>query len=344
MQVDQQSKEEKHSRDTLVRQWQLLRMIPRHPAKISPAELVNRLNEMEFHVYPRKIQRDLNLLATLFPIESDTRSKPYGWYWPKNVQSMDVPGMDSHTALAFWLAKQHLEALLPTATAQKLQSHFKTAAQVLDTVSNNKGTNAWREKVRVLQRGPARHAPAVESDIQHEVYDALLLNRRLNVTYQPRWQEESKEYEINPLGLVFKDGITYLVCSMWDYTDIRLLTLHRMLAAQALDIPSTTPDGFVLDDYIASGELDFAVGGDIKLKAVISENLAFHLDERPLSDDQSIEEQEDEELLLTATVQDTNELRWWLLGFGDQVEVLEPAEFRDYFAKIVSNMANAYIP
>jgi len=297
---------------------------------------------MGFVVYPRKIQRDLNLLATLFPIESDTRSKPYGWYWPKDAPSLDVPGMDSHTALAFWLAKKHLETLLPNATAQKLQAHYKTAAQVLDTLSNNKGTNAWREKVRVLQRGPARHAPDIEPDIQQQVYDALLLNRRLNLTYQPRWREESKTYEINPLGLVFKDGITYLVCSMWDYPDIRLLTLHRVLTAHMLDIPSATPDGFNLDEYIASGELDFAVGGSIKLKALISENLSFHLGERPLSDDQLIEKDEDEDLVLSATVQDTNELRWWLLGFGDQVEVLEPAELRDYFADIAANMADAY--
>ena len=51
---------------------------------------------------------------------------------------------------------------------------------------------------------------------------------------------------------------------------------------------------------------------------------------------------QDEALLLTATVQDTNALRWWLLGLGDQVEVLEPAELRNYFADIAANMASAY--
>jgi len=29
--------------------------------------------------------------------------------------------------------------------------------------------------------------------------------------------------------------------------------------------------------------------------------------------------------MLTATVQDTYELRWWLLGFGDQVEGWSPS-------------------
>jgi len=129
---------------------------------------------------------------------------------------------------------------------------------------------------------------------------------------------------------------------MWDYPDIRLLTLHRMLEAQALAKPACAPDGFNLDAYIFSGELDFAVGGTVKLKVLFSRDAAFHLDERPLSDDQTIAEQKDGRMLVTTTVQDTSELRWWLLGFGDQVEVLKPVGLRNHFTEIASNMAKAY--
>jgi len=41
-------------------------------------------------------------------------------------------------------------------------------------------------------------------------------------------------------------------------------------------------------------------------------------------------------------MQDTSELRWWLLGFGDQVEVLKPASLRKHFARMAANMATAY--
>jgi len=328
--------------DTLMRQWQMLRLIPRHPSKISTTDLIHRLADEGFETTQRTIQRDLIRLSDIYPLCCDERSKPFGWSWVAGADVMDIPGMDSHTALAFWLAEQHLEPLLPTTTVDQLQPHFITATHVLDHIPTEKGAPAWRNKVRVLQRGPNLGSPIIASDVQHQVYDALLRNRRLAITYSPRWQEGEKEYEINPLGLVFKDGIIYLVCSMWDYPDIRLLTLHRTHAAQILDIPSATPNGFNLDDYITSGELDFAVGGNIPLKAWLSSDLAFHLGERPLSDDQIIEEQEDGHILLSATVQDTNELRWWLLGFGAQVEVLEPPEFREYFADIAANMANAY--
>ncbi len=69
--------------------------------------------------------------------------------------------------------------------------------------------------------------------------------------------------------------------------------------------------------------------------------MAVHLQERPLHTSQVISTYHDE-ILLSANVQDTNELRWWLLGFGDQVEILEPMELREDFRDIAKNMAQSY--
>jgi predicted DNA-binding transcriptional regulator YafY len=295
-----------------------------------------------FETPQRTIQRDLVKLSNIYPLVCDERSKPFGWSWMREADVMDIPGMDSHTALAFWLAGQHLKPLLPKSTIHQLQPHFKTAAHVLDNIPTDKGAPAWRNKVRVLHRGPNLKSPAIAADVQNQVYDALLCNRRLAMTYSPRWQEGEKEYEINPLGLVLKDGITYLVCSMWNYPDIRLLTLHRMQEVQILDKPVNVPDGFNLDDYISSGELNFVVKGNIQFKALFSTDAVFHLGERPLSDDQTISKQADGSMLVTATVLDTSELHWWLLGFGDQVEVLEPENIRNKIINILKSTVELY--
>jgi len=328
--------------DTLMRQWQMLRLIPRSPSKISTAELLQTLAEEGFEATQRTVQRDLMKLSDIYPLVSDERSKPYGWSWMHDADVMDIPGMDSHAAIAFWLASQHLEPLLPKTTLRQLKSHFKVATRVLDSIQTDSGAPAWRDKVRVITRSPKLKSAYIIDEVESQIYDALLRNHCVLVTYSPRDQEERREYEINPLGLVFKDGITYLVCSMWDYQDIRLLTLHRIQEAQVLNKPVSVPSGFDLDVYIASGELAFAIGGNIQLKIIISSDAAFHLGERALSDDQSISEHSDGRMLLTATVQDTNELRWWLLGFGDQIEVMEPIALREYFTEIVGKLACCY--
>jgi hypothetical protein len=45
-----------------------------------------------------------------------------------------------------------------------------------------------------------------------------------------------------------------------------------------------------------------------------------------------------------ATVADTDQLRWWLLGFGNQVEVLEPVELREEFRWIARGLLDMYEP
>lgn len=45
---------------------------------------------------------------------------------------------------------------------------------------------------------------------------------------------------------------------------------------------------------------------------------------------------------LTASVKDTLELRRWLLGFGDEVEVVAPEGLREEFVQIAQDMLRRY--
>lgn len=49
-----------------------------------------------------------------------------------------------------------------------------------------------------------------------------------------------------------------------------------------------------------------------------------HLLESPLEGQQAITRIDDDTLELAVTTHDSHEFRWWILGFGANVEVLEP--------------------
>lgn len=49
-------------------------------------------------------------------------------------------------------------------------------------------------------------------------------------------------------------------------------------------------------------------------------------------------------MLLEATVPDDTQLRWWLKGFGDQVEVIGPKQLRDEFVELAGNIIGMYKP
>jgi len=328
--------------ETLMRQWQMLRLIPRKPSKMATTEIKQHLEEEGFKVTQRTIQRDLVTFSGIFPLVCDDRDKPYGWSWVSDANVMDIPGMDSHTALAFYLAKEHLQPLLPIATVSHLKPHFAAAKAVLDHVNNDSGAPAWKDKVRVLHKGASLIKPSIHEAVQNSVYEALLLNRKIKMTYRSRTKKSCREYTINPLGLVIKDGIFYLVCTYHGYDDYRLLTLHRMQSAEKLDIPSDIPKGFNLDEYIKSGELEFGVGERIKLRAKVSSRVASHLKECMLDQNQVLRVIEGERWLLEAKVLDTSEFRWWLTGFGAEVEVLEPVKLRQIYCGQAKELLRIY--
>ena len=316
--------------DTPLRYLAMLEHIPPRPRKVTARGLRERLHAAGFEVTTRTVQRDLQRLAVLFPLVSDEPVKPTGWSWSGPVR--DLPTMNLHTALTFVLAQRFLDRLLPPETLSYLAPHVARAEAVLGE-AGGRGLQAWPRKVRVLARGPRLVPAPVAPEVIEVVYGALLEGRRIEARYRPRG-EGAREYQVNPLGLVHREAVAYLVATLWDYQDVVHLALHRFEQAVPLEERSRIPADFDLDAHIASEAFGYPEGAGrrIRLAALFDADAAWHLQETALSPEQSLAEQPDGRVLLRAPVRETAELRWWLLGFGDQVEVVAPKRLRAHLA------------
>ena len=243
--------------------------------------------------------------------------------------------------MTFHLVERHL-SLLPESTLNYLSPWFRTATAVLE--ANDHGVTRWRDKVRVLPRGLRLQSPPIDAGLHATLYDAPLKERQVTIRYLQRQATEVKEYLAHPLGVVTRDKVIYLVCTMWDFTDVRQLALHRMQSATILDEACRRrPAGFCLDGYIAGGAFGYPESSDtIQLEARFTNAAAAHLSECPLADDQRIVADGAGAVRISATVLDTKELRWWLLGFGDQVTVLGPPRLREQMRDTMAGMAAGY--
>ena len=171
----------------------------------------------------------------------------------------------------------------------------------------------------------------------------MLLERKLEISYCNRGNTETQKGVIHPLGLVFVDNIAYLVCTFWEYQDLRQIALHRIDSAQLLDEPSKTPPEFKLKNYIAAGNFDFPQSeGTIQLKCLFDPYVAKHLAESPINQTQELVPQPDGRIQLVAEIENTAQLHWWLLGLGDQVEVTEPESLRNDIFQILSEAVEKY--
>ena len=327
--------------DTLLRHWRMLREIPRYPRRVSTVGIRERLLVAGFNATLRTVQRDLVKLSCSLPLLGDD-SKPQGWSWQADAPQLDLPTLEPQAALVFHLVERYLQSLLPASTLEYLSPWFRTASGVLD--NQGKDLSAWRDKVRVLAPGQPMQPPCIDRDVQSAVTQALLQNKRLGVTYRPRETSEDRTYEASPLGLVVRDQVIYMVCTLREYDDVKQLVLGRMRSATLLDKPARELKGFDLDRYISQGEFGIPLepGRSITLVVEFDREVVNGIVERPLDAKQVVEDIDDKTIRMTATVPDTIELRRWLLGFGSRAVVMEPAALRQEVAALITDMHRRY--
>jgi len=319
----------------------MLTALPRYPRKITASDLQSKLDRAGFTTTKRTVERDLQTLSGQFPLTCDDRSKPYGWSWKKDAPSFSVPGLSVDEALTLQLVRQYLVPVLPASTLRSLEPHFEQAGKTLGESTLSRSARAWMRKVRIVHPGQLLLPPKIDRQVYGAITDALLHEHKIKATYLGRDESEPKELELHPLALVQRGPVTYLVANAFDYRDERLYAVHRFRSAEVLDEPAKHAS-FDLDAYIASGKLGFGEGKAIRLTALFDNETVAHLRESPLSIDQTLAPVSGGQTRVVATVMDTPQLRWWLLGFGDGVEVLKPAALKRELAAIARTMARRY--
>jgi len=328
--------------DTLIRQLMMLRRIPRHPRRITVQNLSSYLADQGHEVTERTVQRDLlTLSGRLFGLSLDDRSRPHGWCWDRDAAQLDIPGMEPQTALGFKLAEHFAGQLMAPSTLNTLGPYFRQAEQVLNETPGP--VRAWPEKVQTISRGQSLIPPLIDQAILHTVYEGLFNDCQITARYERRYDGAVQDYMISPLGIVFRDGVVYLVCQRKGRDEVIHLAMHRFINAQPTDTPIQRPQGFELANYVREGGLDFRLSDtalDLVLK--VDAETAVHLEETPLSANQAIARSADGRQTIRARVADTAQIRWWIMGLGNNVEVIEPSALRTEIQARLERAAGQY--
>ncbi len=329
--------------DSVARQVYALSLIPRYPRAVSTTFIKQELNEVGFYAPIRTVQRDLESISLRWPMICDDTKKPFQWSWQPDASGTMFPVMDPAEALTIALAEKHLKTLLPKNSYRKIETYFKQARQTLSAEDKSK-LRRWTQKVRVFPRGQPLEIATIRKDIEKVIYEALLNDTKVRVLYRKRYATVSSEYIVSPLGLVSRNAVHYLICAV-DHApgSIRYLPLHRFTKAVDLYDPVEIPEGFSLDRFLEKNSLGFLRSvNPVKLEVIFSTHAAYHLSETPLNKTQSITATRDGRVRIKATVADTSELRFWILGFGSSAEVVRPASLRKELSNTSKEMNKIY--
>ena len=183
-------------------------------------------------------------------------------------------------------------------------------------------------------------APALDDEVLAHIHKALLENKKLQISYQNKWDSEPIERLIYAKGLVFIDNMIYL--TGFDPTDDHindevLLESHRNFAVNRIKnakvLEESIPDWvgrdtFTLENLSQLGKLELNDGLEIKLVLKVQKYACQHLYERPLSEDQQITIIDDTWNQVNATVANTQRLQDWLVSMSQLAVVVEPTELK----------------
>jgi predicted DNA-binding transcriptional regulator YafY len=349
-------------RHTLLRQWELLRLVPKSPNMASFKDIAEKLKEAGYPVDPNTVRRDLEELANLdlFPLVIDKEQKPHQCWWDKNA-GLGLPVMDLPEALGFLLVKEYLAPLLPAELFKSIAGTFSRAGSTIEDLKakekRHKGNQYlnpsvfWLDKVRAI---PPMQPMAPPGDASPKNYSliaqALLQGKQVRASYRGAHDKDARELVLHPLGLILRAPVLYLVATTWHYQDVRLFALHRFTQVELLDQAVEPPPGFDLDEQIRLGLADFGQRIEpIEIELRVSQDLADYLEETPLtvrdSSQQSTQRMTDDGdgwYRLQAQVNDTWQLRWWILSQGEKVEVISPPGLRQEIASTVRQAAARY--
>lgn len=217
--------------DSTLRQIEMLRLVPRAPRSVTVNRLTDQLSGSGHEINIRSVQRDLNTLSTIFDLRSYREGRTTYWQWSEHAEMVDLTGMSPQTALTMFVVERFLYDQLPRSVTGFLAQQFEQAREVL---KKSGSPDAWMNKVRVIPRSQRLIQPKIDEEILRAIYDSLIQDRKFKGRYLKRSVRVSNDYLFNPLGIVFRDGVTYLVATKDGDNDVLLFALHRTKEVQEI--------------------------------------------------------------------------------------------------------------
>ena len=329
--------------ETILRQIECLKLLSKDRPRTA-SEIHKALEVRGFSTTKRTVERDLQMLSSVFGITVEDSQNPFAWRYGDDVALSFMPGLSETEALSFLLLKQFARRLLPMNIEDDLEFYFKNAEKALSENVSKSAVRAWPNKVRIVETNLALQRPTINPKVQKELHNALFRGQQVEIAYLSPGKAEARTYSpINVLGLVEHGAAIYAVVNFQKYKDVRIIALHRIRKAKMLDTRTVIPLGFNLDTFIENEGM--GLGGDgneIQLILRFYDNSGYPFLETKLSADQVVLKNSDGIIEISATVKNTMRLKRWLLGLGASVEILAPVDLRKQIKISLSDAASRY--
>lgn len=176
-----------------------------------------------------------------------------------------------------------------------------------------------------------------------QLVESLSQQRIVRIKYRSLTEWEEIETKLRPYQLLFNRHTWYVIGRSSLHGGPRTFNVGRIANIELLPQKYARPRGFSVERYLGNAwNIMPSPGPDesivIRFKPLVASNVA----EVTWHKSQRLEWLDDGSLDFHVRVSGLNEVVWWILGYGDQAEVLRPAKLRKLVAQRVRNLYEAY--
>jgi proteasome accessory factor B len=292
----------------------------------------------ECRVTRRTIFRDLrDIRGAGLPLEFDEETRVY------HVPSRFFPpqfGITADEALAVLTVCHDRNG----AAKQPLRTHARQAAEKFEMGLPPGVKLKLKHRARAVEilRKPARFLEDFESAFE-QLIAAAAERLCVRIGYDSVSDGGTISTKLSPYRLLQSRHSWYVIGRSSRHRAVRTFNVGRIVRCEVLEESFRIPRGFSIDRYLGNAwHLIRGEGPDqevlIRFQPLVARNVAevrWHKTQRQQLN-------EDGTLDFRVTVSGLWEISWWILSYGDQAEVLEPAELRQLIAERVSRMATIY--
>lgn len=218
-------------------------------------------------------------------------------------------------------AAAKIEASLPTPMRERL-------AEVAGTVE---------------LRPPPVNPLTDKGPVYRTLFAASVERRSVRVRYDCRTEFREYETDVDPYHLLFQERSWYVIGRSSRHESVRTFNIGRVLAAEPLSTHFKRPASFSVKKHLRNAwRLIADDGPDADVHLRFSSVVAGNVAEVLWHPTQRCEVRPDGSLDYRVTVSGLREVVWWVLGYGDQVEVIAPVKLRREVARRLRTAADRY--
>jgi predicted DNA-binding transcriptional regulator YafY len=306
--------------DQFTRQWRLL-----HLLAARGGHTVEEL-QRETGCSRRTVWRDLRVLqAAGFPLtcERDGRASRYGLI--EGARSLPPIPFTLPELMALHLGRDLLAPLLGTPADEAIRSVLDKIAATL-----NPAAKAFLDRLSQMLSARTVHAKRHHGSLTtfQTLQEGIRARRTIEGEYHSLGRDALTRRRLDPLHLWLQQGGIYLAAYCHLRKDVRTFALERFRQARPTADTFEPPPGFHLEAYLR-GSFGLFRGRPVRVVLRFSRAVARFVAEREWHPSQVLAPLLTGELELTLTAPICPELRRWVLGYGKEVEVVEPKALHD---------------